>query len=182
MFMLAIEHAIKFIEMRVIPEDHQIWQHVALAALLPAIKWWMMFPALHLLCVCTAQILFRSTSVYITFYSWCVSFWDEHTTDVAVAQVIGASKWPHHVRRALYDLSEETGVTHRDLTSTLEVMIQFILTRAISQRQWFNWTLVQHLQNANSYALEIPTALCSAGQTASHTQTYQHPTLSPAFW
>lgn len=85
-----------------------------------------------------AQILFRSTSVYITFYSRCVSFWDEHTTDVVVAQVIGVSKWPHHVQRALYYLSQERGMTHRDLTSTLEVMIQFILTRAISQRQWFD--------------------------------------------
>lgn len=97
-----------------------------------------MFPALHLLSVCIGQILFRSTSVYITFSSWCVSFWDEHTTDVAIARVTGASKWPHRMQRALYYLSEERVMTHRDLTSTLEVMIQFILTRAISQRQWFD--------------------------------------------
>lgn len=151
----------------------RIWQHVTLAALLPAIKWWVIFPALHLLSVWIAHILFRSTSVYITFSFWCVSFWDEHTTDVAVAQVIGASKWPHHVQRALYYLSEEKGMTHRDLSSTLEVMIQFILTKAISQRQWFNWTLVQHLQNVNSHAPEMPRALCSAGQTASQTQICQ---------
>lgn len=132
-----LQHGIDYIVCSVAPEDQQDLAACGLGC--PFASYAMtgdLSCSTSSLCLDSSYSL-QQHSVCITFSFWCVSFWDEHSTHVAVAQVIGTFRWPHHTQRALYHPSED-GMTHRDLTRTLAVIIQFILTRAISQRQCFD--------------------------------------------
>lgn len=117
-----LEHGIDYIEMCVAPEDQQDLAAYGLGCPLAS------YNVTGDLSCSTSSFCLNSSyslqqhSVCITFSFWYVSFRDEHSTDVTVAEVIGTFRWPHHMQRALYWPSEE-GMTHRDLTGGLEVII-----------------------------------------------------------